>query len=93
LQSRFQSEDDASFDALAVKMREAHRRRYWWVYEHPSIEAGREKLYLLPSGEFMTEEQRTKRDEVRLSGGRGACLQIGRMGQRSKVESFDWVTS
>lgn len=58
--ARFQSEDDASFDVLADKMREAHRRKYWWVYEHPAIEAGREKLYLLPNGEFMSEEEHRK---------------------------------
>lgn len=59
--ARFQSEDDASFDVLAEKMREAHKRKYWWVYsKHAAIEAGKEKLYLLPSGEFMTEEQQRK---------------------------------
>lgn len=59
--ARFQSEDDAAFDALAEKMRAAHRRKYWWVYEPPGghlIEAGKEKLYLLPSGEFMSAEAR-----------------------------------
>lgn len=59
--ARFQSEDDAAFDTLAEKMRAAHRRKYWWVYEPPghlAIEAGKEKLYLLPSGEFMSAEAR-----------------------------------
>lgn len=59
--ARFQSEDDAAFDTLAEKMRAAHRRKYWWVYEppgHQAIEAGKEKLYLLPSGEFMSAEAR-----------------------------------
>lgn len=64
-QAKFQSEDDASFDDLAVKMREAHRRKYWWVYEHPMIEGGKEALYLLQNGEMMSEEDRKKRDEVR----------------------------
>jgi hypothetical protein len=63
-QAKFQSEDDASFDDLAVKMREAHRRKYWWVYEHPMIEGGKEALYLLQNGEMMSEEDRKKRDEV-----------------------------
>jgi hypothetical protein len=61
--ARFQSEDDAAFDVLAEKMRAAHRRKYWWVYEPPAhlaIEAGKEKLYLLPSGEFMSAEARAK---------------------------------
>lgn len=64
-QAKFQSEDDASFEDLAVKMREAHRRKYWWVYEHPMIESGKEALYLLQNGEMMSEEDRKKRDEVR----------------------------
>lgn len=64
-QAQYRSEDDASFEELAVKMREAHRRKYWWVYEHPAIESGKEALYLLTSGEVMTEEQRKARDEVR----------------------------
>ena len=61
--ARFQSEDDAAFDVLAEKMRAAHRRKYWWVYQPPAhlaIEAGKEKLYLLPSGEFMSAEARAK---------------------------------
>eukprot|EP00624_Nannochloropsis_granulata_P001139 evm.model.NODE_15301_length_14779_cov_26.990324.1 len=56
----FQSEDDAAFDVLAERMREAHRRKYWWIYSHSQLEAGKEKLYLLPNGEMMTEEQRRK---------------------------------
>jgi len=60
----YQSEDDASFGDLAEKMREAHRRKYWWVYEHPALEAGKEKLYLLTDGSFMTEEQRKFRDKA-----------------------------
>ena len=58
--ARFQSEDDAAFDVLAERMRDAHRRKYWWVYQHPQLEAGKEKLYLLPNGEMMTEEQHQK---------------------------------
>ena len=63
-QARYQSEDDASFDVLAEKMRDAHKRKYWWVYTHPAIESGKEKLYLLGNGEFMTQEQRLKHIEV-----------------------------
>ena len=58
--ARFQSEDDAAFDVLAERMRDAHRRKYWWIYQHPHLEAGKEKLYLLPNGEMMMEEQHKK---------------------------------
>lgn len=62
--ARFQSEDDAAFDVLAERMREAHKRKYWWVYDRPAIEAGKEKLYLLPDGSFMSEEARLRHVEA-----------------------------
>lgn len=62
--ARFHSEDDAAFDDLAERMREAHRRKYWWVYAHPQLETGKEELYLLPNGEMMTEEEQRRHVEA-----------------------------